>query len=88
MWGFGMVTFKIKGGHEAARRFVQALRLFTSAVSLGGVESLVEIPHDMTHQVMQGTAQAIDPALIRLSVGLEHADDLTADLDQVLAANP
>jgi cystathionine gamma-synthase len=87
MYGFsGMVSFVIQGGHEAARHFVQRLRLFTSAVSLGGVESLVEIPHDMTHEVTQGTALAIDPALIRLSVGLEHAEDLTADLDQALAS--
>jgi len=87
MRGFsGMVSFVIKGGHAAARQFVSALRLFTSAVSLGGVESLVEIPHDMTHEVMQGTALAIDPALIRLSVGLEHPDDLVADLDQALGA--
>ncbi|MBL7065915.1 MAG: PLP-dependent transferase [Anaerolineae bacterium] len=87
MRGFsGMVTFEVKGGHEAARKFVQALRLVTSAVSLGGVESLVEIPHDLTHQVMQGTTIAISPAMIRLSIGLEHADDLIADLDQALAA--
>jgi len=87
MRGFsGMVTFEIKGGHEAARKFVQALRLVTSAVSLGGVESLVEIPHDLTHQVMQGTTIAISPAMIRLSIGLEHADDLIADLGQALAA--
>jgi len=86
MRGFsGMVTIEIKGGHEAARKFIQALRLFTSAVSLGGVESLVEIPHDMTHQAMQGTAMAISPATIRLSIGLEHADDLVADLEQALA---
>jgi len=87
MQGFsGMVTFDIKRGHEAARKFVQALRLFTSAVSLGGVESLVEIPSDMTHDVMQGTTMAINPATIRLSVGLEHHDDLIADLAQALAA--
>jgi len=87
MQGFsGMVTFDIKRGHEAARKFVQALRLFTSAVSLGGVESLVEIPSDMTHDVMQGTTMAINPATIRLSVGLEHRDDLIADLAQALAA--
>jgi cystathionine beta-lyase/cystathionine gamma-synthase len=82
----GMVSFEIRGGYEAAKRFVRALRLFTSAVSLGGVESLVEIPADMTHEVLQGTALAIDPAIIRLSIGLEHPDDLIADLDQALAA--
>ncbi len=86
MRGFsGMVAFEIEGGHEGARKFVQALHLFTSAVSLGGVESLVEIPHDMTHSVMQGTTLSISPALVRLSVGLEHADDLIADLEQALA---
>ncbi len=82
----GMVTFEIKGGYEAAKRFIQASHLFTSAVSLGGVESLVEIPSDMTHDVLQGTALAINPAMIRLSVGLEHPDDLIADLAQALAA--
>jgi cystathionine gamma-synthase len=87
MKGFGgMVSFEIVGGHEAAMAFIQSLHLFTSAVSLGGVESLVEIPHDMTHEVLQGTDLAISPTLIRLSVGLEHPDDLLADLAQALAA--
>jgi cystathionine beta-lyase/cystathionine gamma-synthase len=87
MRGFsGMVTVEVKGGHEAARKFVGALRVFTSAVSLGGVESLAEIPYFLTHQSMQGTTVAIDPATVRLSVGLEHADDLIADLDQALAS--
>ena len=80
----GMVTVELKGGHQAAKKFVQALRLFTSAVSLGGVESLAEIPYFLTHKSMQGTEVAIDPATVRLSVGLEHADDLIADLDQAL----
>jgi cystathionine gamma-lyase len=87
MRGFGgMVTIEVKGGHEAARQFVQRLRIFTSAVSLGGVESLAEIPYFLTHQSMQGTEVAIDPATVRLSVGLEHADDLIADLHQALAS--
>ena len=86
MRGFGgMVAFEIEGGHAAAMKCIQALRIFTSAVSLGGVESLVEIPSDMTHDVFQGTPLAIDPAMIRLSVGLEHPDDLIADLEQALA---
>lgn len=86
MRGFGgMVTLELKGGHEAAKQCVQALRLFTSAVSLGGVESLAEIPYFLTHKSMQGTEVAIDPATVRLSVGLEHPDDLIADLDQSLA---
>ena len=88
MRGFsGMVSFEIVGGHEAAMAFIQSLHLFTSAVSLGGVESLVEIPHDMTHEVLQGTDLAISPALVRLSVGIEHPDDLIADLAQALMAS-
>ena len=81
----GIVSFEVKGGLEAARSFVRALQVFTSAVSLGGVESLAEIPHDMTHESMQGTTLAVSPATIRLSVGLEHPDDLAADLEQALA---
>jgi cystathionine beta-lyase/cystathionine gamma-synthase len=87
MGGFGgMVTLELEGGHEAANQFVGNLCVFTSAVSLGGVESLAEIPYFLTHQSMQGTEVAIDPATVRLSVGLEHADDLIADLDQALAS--
>jgi cystathionine beta-lyase/cystathionine gamma-synthase len=86
MRGFGgMVTVEMRGGPEAARRFATSLRVFTSAVSLGGVESLVEIPHFMTHKSMQGSDVAIDPGTVRLSVGLEHEDDLIADLEQALA---
>ncbi|GAB4548957.1 MAG: hypothetical protein Kow0063_43860 [Anaerolineae bacterium] len=60
--------------------------MFTSAVSLGGVESLAEIPYFLTHKAMQDTEVAIDPATVRLSVGLEHPDDLIADLDQALTS--
>ena len=88
MRGFGgMVAMEMEGGPEAARGFVAALRVFTSAVSLGGVESLAEIPWFLTHKSMQDTDVAIDPATVRLSVGLEHPDDLMADLDQALAAS-
>jgi cystathionine gamma-synthase len=87
MRGFGgMVTVELQGGHEAAKQFVGSLRVFTSAVSLGGIESLAEIPYFLTHQSMQGTDVAIDPATVRLSVGLEHANDLISDLDQALAS--
>lgn len=86
MRGFGgMVTIEVEGGPEAARRFVSGLRVFTSAVSLGGVESLAEIPYFLTHKSMQDTDVSIDPSTVRLSVGLEHGDDLVADLDQALA---
>ncbi len=88
MRGFGgMVTIEMEGGSEAAKRFVTALKVFTSAVSLGGVESLAEIPYFLTHRSMQDTEVSIDPSTVRLSVGLEHADDLVADLDQALAAS-
>ncbi len=87
MRGFsGMVTVELKGGYEAAKAFVRALRVFTSAVSLGGVESLAEIPHAMTHESMQDSDLAISPATIRLSIGLEHPDDLVEDLEQALGA--
>ncbi len=67
-------------------KFIQALRLFTSAVSLGGVESLVEIPSDMTHDVFQGTPLGHRPGHDPPFGGLEHPDDLVADLDQGLRA--
>lgn len=80
----GMVSFLARGGPEAARRFAEATRIFTLAESLGGVESLVEIPAAMTHVSTAGSPLEVDPALVRLSVGLEAADDLLWDLDQAL----
>ena len=88
--GFGgMVSFlpSAGGSRSAADRAVaiaEATRLFTLAESLGGVESLVEVPAAMTHQSVSETALAVDPALIRLSVGIEGIDDLIADLRQAL----
>lgn len=85
MSGFGgMVSFTLAGGASAARRFVDACRLFTLGESLGGVESLVGYPTEMSHAVVAGTPLAIDPALVRLSVGLEDPADLLADLAQAL----
>jgi cystathionine gamma-synthase len=81
----GMISFVPKGGFEAARKIVTTTQLFALAVSLGGVESLVELPAGMTHASMAESALAIDPALIRLSVGVEHIDDLKADLAQAMA---
>jgi len=66
--------------HERARRFVEATRIFTLAESLGGVESLCELPSVMTHGSVQGSALEVPAALVRLSVGIEHADDLVADV--------
>jgi cystathionine gamma-synthase len=88
--GFGaMVSFELKGGVAQVRAFVDALRLFSLAESLGGVESLVAHPASMTHAAMDVAAReraGISDALIRLSVGIEEADDLTSDLAQALQA--
>jgi cystathionine gamma-synthase len=80
----GMVSFTVAGGEEAALRVARSTRLFTLAESLGAVESLIEHPHRMTHASVAGSALAVDPALLRLSVGLETVDDLLADLQQAL----
>jgi len=79
--GGGMVSFIHKEGAEAARRFAERTRLFTLAESLGGVESLVEVPAAMTHASTAGSPLAVDPGLIRLSVGLENIEDLLEDLE-------
>ena len=87
MRGFGgMVSFGVRGGLEAARRVAAGTRLFFLAESLGGVESLIEHPGEMTHASLAGSGFEIDPGLVRLSVGIEHVDDLIADLEQALAA--
>jgi cystathionine beta-lyase/cystathionine gamma-synthase len=82
--GGGMVSFVVKRGGEAARRVVESTRVFALAESLGGVESLIEVPAVMTHASTAGSQLAVDPALIRLSVGLEHVDDLLEDLKAAL----
>ena len=89
MTGFGgMLTFVIKGGLPAARAFLKAVRIFTCAESLGGVESLVEHPATMTHASVPAETRkklGIDDGFIRLSVGIENAQDLIDDLLQALA---
>ena len=86
--GFGaMVSFEVNGGLDGVQRFVNALQCFTLAESLGGVESLVAHPATMTHASMDEAARAtagIEESLLRLSVGIEHADDLAADLTAAL----
>jgi len=88
--GFGaMLSFDLAGGAEAARRFVEAVRVFTLAESLGGVESLVAHPATMTHAGMGADARAaagIGDGLLRLSVGLEAEADLIGDMDAALGA--
>lgn len=88
--GFGgMITFFIEGGLGEARTFLESVKLFTLAESLGGVESLIEHPAIMTHASVPTEMRktlGISDTLIRLSVGIENADDLIADLDAALKA--
>ncbi len=80
--GGGMLSFIHELGDTAARSFVEATKLFTLAESLGGVESLIEVPAAMTHVSTSESSIAVDPGLIRLSVGIEAVDDLIEDLEQ------
>ena len=82
----GMISFRTKAGPDVAEKVVAKTGLFFLAESLGGVESLIEIPALMTHMSVEGTALAISNDLIRLSVGIEHVDDLIADLDRALSS--
>jgi cystathionine gamma-synthase len=80
----GMVSFLAAGGEEAALAVVARTRLFTLAESLGAVESLIEHPARMTHASAAESPLAVDPALVRLSVGIETTADLVADLQAAL----
>ncbi len=85
MGGFGgMVSFVLAGGEPAALEVARSTSLFTLAESLGAVESLIEHPHHMTHVSTQDSPLAVDPGLIRLSVGLETLGDILADLTDCL----
>ena len=84
----GMIAFELKGGIETGRRFMNALQLFTRAVSLGDAESLAQHPASMTHSTYtpeQLAQHGISEGLVRLSVGLEDVADLLADIQQALA---
>jgi len=83
--GGGMISFVVRGGADAARRVAERTRLFALAESLGGIESLIEIPAAMTHASTQGSPLEVSAGLIRISVGLESKDDLIADLRSALA---
>jgi len=80
----GMISFRVAGGVEGALTVCKRAAVFTLAESLGGVESLIEHPGRMTHASVAGSALEVPDDLIRLSVGLEDAADLIADLDQAL----
>ncbi len=81
----GMVSFRLVGGEEDALTVCKRTEVFTLGESLGGVESLVEHPGRMTHASVAGSALEVPDDLVRLSVGLEDAEDLLADLDRALA---
>lgn len=84
----GMVSFTLRGGFPAAAHVTENTKIFTLAESLGGVESLLEHPAKMTHASVAGTAAAVEDSLVRLSVGIEHIDDILADLGQALDGVP
>jgi cystathionine gamma-lyase len=81
----GMLSFEIKGGLEEAKRFLENVKVFALAESLGGVESLIEHPALMTHASVPKEVReqvGLTDSLIRVSAGIEHIDDLIADFDQ------
>jgi cystathionine gamma-synthase len=79
----GIVSFTVSSAEEAVA-IAQRTELFFLAESLGGVESLIEVPGPMTHASVAGSPIEVPPELIRLSVGVEHPDDLTEDLRRAL----
>jgi cystathionine beta-lyase/cystathionine gamma-synthase len=76
----GMLSFELKGGEAAANKMAARTKIFALAESLGGVESLIEVPLAMTHGSVKGTKLAPPAGLVRLSVGIETVSDLIADL--------
>ena len=84
-----MISFVVKGGEKAARALLRTVRIFVCAESLGGVESLIELPCVMTHGAIpkeQREALGISDGLIRISVGIEDEGDLRRDLEAALDA--
>jgi O-acetylhomoserine (thiol)-lyase len=86
--GFGgMVVFGIKGGKEAGQRFIEKLELFSHVANVGDAKSLAIHPGSTTHSQLddeQQTAAGLQPELVRLSIGIEHVDDIIADLERAL----
>ncbi|MEJ2635093.1 MAG: aminotransferase class I/II-fold pyridoxal phosphate-dependent enzyme [Calditrichia bacterium] len=85
--GGSVIAFEVKGGYEAGTKLMDSVRLCTLAVSLGDCDTLIQHPASMTHAGMSEEAMKeahITPGLVRIAVGIEHADDLIADLDQAL----
>lgn len=85
--GFGgMISVQLRGGAQAAHQFAASTSIFTLAESLGGVESLIEVPAGMTHMSVSGTTLEVPDNLVRLSVGIEDVDDLIHDLEGAFQA--
>ncbi|MDI3324703.1 aminotransferase class I/II-fold pyridoxal phosphate-dependent enzyme [Pontibacterium granulatum] len=85
----GILSFGLKAGREATRQFYDALQIFTRLVNIGDCKSLASIPAETTHRQLNDEELAsagVSPEMVRLSIGIEHIDDLIADLDQALAA--
>ena len=85
----GLVGFELKQGHEAGARFIDALKLFYHVANIGDARSLAIHPASTTHSQLSPAdqlASGVTPGYVRLSVGIEHIDDIIADLDQALAA--
>jgi cystathionine gamma-synthase len=80
----GMISFRAAGGEDHAVAICNRAKLFVLAESLGGVESLIEVPQAMTHQSVEDSAAAVPADLVRLSCGIEAAEDLIADLERAL----
>jgi cystathionine gamma-synthase len=82
----GMISVTFKGGAEAAKKVAESTSVFILAESLGGIESLMNYPSDMTHASVKGTELAVPENLIRLSVGIEDVEDLIGDLEQAISS--
>lgn len=80
----GMLSVQLRGGEAAARTFAESTELFQLAESLGGVESLIGLPSEMTHASVRGTALEVPADVVRLSVGIEGLDDLLGDVERAL----
>ncbi len=83
-----LIAFELREGYTAAARTMQRVALMTPAVSLGSVDTLIQHPAGLTHRVLDDATRdrcGITPGLLRLSVGIEHVDDLWADLEQAIA---
>jgi O-acetylhomoserine (thiol)-lyase len=84
----GILSFGLKTGREGTRKFYDALQIFLRLVNIGDCKSLASIPAETTHRQLNDAelkSAGVSPEMVRLSIGIEHIDDLIADLDQALA---